>query len=43
MEKLGVDARARAETLSLEQFAALFAALSPDSQEQSDAQERREE
>ena len=43
MKEVGVDARARAETLSLEQFAALFEALSPESPERSDALERREE
>ena len=55
MEKLGVEPRARAETLSLEQFAALFKALSPEPQGQSTvvieniatepglAQKRREE
>jgi 16S rRNA (adenine1518-N6/adenine1519-N6)-dimethyltransferase len=40
MDKLGIDARSRAEALSLEQFAALFEALSPGPQEQSDAQEQ---
>jgi 16S rRNA (adenine1518-N6/adenine1519-N6)-dimethyltransferase len=40
MEKLGIDARSRAEALSLEQFAALFAALSPGSQEPRDAPQR---
>jgi 16S rRNA (adenine1518-N6/adenine1519-N6)-dimethyltransferase len=43
MEKLGIDLRARAEALSLEQFAALFAALSPESQERRNAPERSEE
>ena len=49
MEKLGIDARSRAEALSLEQFAALFSALSPEPpkgsgvQDGTEALERSEE